>query len=212
MILGSPELDEFVVEPWIKLEPFDPELIKKISLNHPSKILLRILFKYYPSYNTGEGNNADPNYDGYDDNIVDLYFSLLDDYRYGIAFEREFKLFPDNKLGVFKDDYFIKTDYYLVKNNYDKKTLLFNNVKTIDLNEHDSGEKPLTQEEKQKRDIKKQTNKKLQVAMMDPDFYNYIKNFNDVFKNPNFQKLLIRRFNYRMTWDGYDDFKNQKYD
>ena len=214
MIIVSPELDEFVVEPWMKLEPFDPELIKKITLNHPYKILLRILYKYYPSYNTGEGNDADPNYDGYDDNIVDLYFRMLDDYnRYGIAFDRTFKLFPDNKLGVFKDDYFIETNYYLVKNSYDKKTLLFNNVKTIDLNEHDSGEKPLTEEEKQKRNIiKKQTNKNLQVAMMDPDFYNYSKNFNNVFYRPNFQELLIKRFNYRMTYNGFDNFINQKYD
>ena len=180
MILGSPELNEFVVEPWMELEPFKPELIKEITYNHPYKILLRILYKNYPSYNTGEGNDADPEYDGYNDNIVDFYFRMLDDYnRYGIAFERESELFPDNKLGVNKYEYFDKTNYYLVRNHYDKKILLFNKVKTIDLNEHDSGEKPLTEEEKQKRNIiKKQTNKKLQVAMMDPDFYNYSKNFN----------------------------------
>ena len=29
MILGSRELDEFIVEPSMKLEPFDPKLIKK---------------------------------------------------------------------------------------------------------------------------------------------------------------------------------------
>ena len=102
---------------------------------------MRILEKYYPSYNTGEGNDADPEYDGYNDNIVDFYFSMLDDYnRYGIAFEREFELFSDNKLGVNKYEYFDKNEYYLVRNNYDKKILLFNKVKTIDLNEHDSGE------------------------------------------------------------------------
>ena len=48
--------------------------------------------------------------------------------------------------------------------------------------------------------------------MMDPDFYNYSKNFNNVFERPNLQKLLIKRFNYRMTWDGFDDFQRQKYD
>ena len=72
---------------------------------------------------------------------------MLDDYnRYGIAFVRKYELFPDNKLCVKKG--FLQPGYYLVKNHYDKKTLLFNNVKTIDLNEHDSGEKPLTEEEK----------------------------------------------------------------
>ena len=212
MILGSRELDEYVVEPSMKLEPFDPKLIKEITRNHPYKILLRILYKYYPSYNTGEGNDADPKYDDYNDNIVDFYFRMLDDYnRYGIAFERETELFPDNILCV--KEGFLSPSYYLVNNHYDKKTLLFNKVKTIDLNDHDRGEKPLKEEEKQKRNIiKKQTNKKLQVAMMDPDFYNYSKNFNNVFERPNLQKLLIKRFNYRMTWDGFDDFIKEKYD
>ena len=233
MILGSPELNEFVVEPWMKLEPFDPKLIKKISLNHPYKNLLRILYKYYPSYSTGEGNDADTKYDGYED-VADFYFRMLDDYkRYGIAFERKSELFPDNKLGVIKNDYFerefglfpnnilgllqndyfFKTKYYLVRNNYDKKNLLFNNVKTIDLNDHDSGEKPLSEEEKQKRDIiKKQKNKKLQVAMMDPDIYNNSELFKFAIKRPDIQKFLIKKFNHRMTWNGFDDFIKEKFD
>ena len=173
MILCSYELDKFVVEPWMELKPFDPKLIKEIIPDHPYKILLRILFKYAPSYN-GEENDADPDCDGYQD-VTDLYFRMLDDYnRYGIAFERDFELFPDNKLGVFEYKDFGKLKYHLVDNKYDKKVLLFNNVKTIDLSKHDRGEKPLSEEEKQKRDlIKKQTNKKLQVAMIDPDVYNF---------------------------------------
>ena len=214
MILGSPELNEFLVKPWMELEPFDPKLIKKISRNHPYKILLRILYKYYPSYSTGEGNDADPKYDGYDDNIVDFYFGMLDDYkRYGIAFERKSELFPDNKLGVLKDVFSGKITYYLVRNHYDKKILLFNNVKTFDLNKHDSGEKPLSEEEKQKRDIiKKQTNKKLQVAMMDPDIYNNPLLFKNAIKKLEKQKNLIKKFNHRMTWDGFDDFMRIKFD
>ena len=54
-----------------------------------------------------------------------------------------------------------------------KKTLLFNKVKKIDLSEYDTGKKPLTYEEKEKRNfIRKQKNNYLQVAMMDPDVYN----------------------------------------
>ena len=179
----------------MKLEPFDPKLIKKISRNHPYKILLRILYKYYPSYNTGKGNDANPKYDGYKDNIVDLYFRMLDDYnRYGIAFERESELFPGNKLGVLKDEDFGKPHYYLVRNKYNKKILLFNKVKTINLNDHDRGKKPLSEEEKQKRDIiKKQTNKKLQVAMMDPDIYNNSELFKVEIERPDIQKLLIKK-------------------
>ena len=211
MILGSSELDKFIVEPWMELKPFDPKLIKKIQPNHPYKILLWIFYKYNPSYNDWKENDANPDCDGYNDNVVDFYFRMLDDYnRYGIAFEREHKLFPDNKIGVIEYEEFGKREYYLVNNHYDKKTLLFNKVKTIDLNEHDSGEKPLTEEEKQKRDmIKKQTNKKLQVALMDPDVYNSVELFKVVIKNPSF---YIKKFNHRMKWQGIGEFLKIEFD
>ena len=210
MIISSPELYKFVFEPWMELKPFDTKLIKKILRNHPYKILLRILYKYYPSYSSGKGNDANPDYDGYED-VTDFYFRMLDDYnRYGIAFEREHELFPDNKLGVFEYEDFGKRKYHLVNNRYDKKTLLFNKVKTIDLNEHDSGEKPLTEEEKQKRDlIKKQTNKKHQVALMDPDVYNYPELFKLVIENPDF---YIKKFNHRMKYYGIEDFLKIDFD
>ena len=212
MRLGSPELDKFVVEPWMELDPFDPKLIKEILRDHPYKILLRILYKYYPSYSSGEGNDADPDCDGYED-VTDLYFGLLDDYnRYGIAFHREYDLLPDNKLGVFECKENGKPFYYLIDNHYDKKILLFNNVKTIDLNEHDTGEKPLSEKEKLKRVlIKKMLNKKLQVAMMDPDVYNNDKNFINTLVRGS-DELLIEKFNHRMTWHGFDDFLRINFD
>ena len=171
------------------------------------------LYKYYPSYSSCEGNDANPDYNGYED-VTDLYFKMSDDYnRYGIAFERKSKIFPDNKLGVFEDIDFGKHEYHLVDNSYDKKVLLFNNVKTIDLNKHDTGEKPLSEEEKQKRDlIKLQTNKKFQVAMMDPDIYNNKYGlFKDAIKEKIKQKLLIEKFNHRMTFFGFEDFIRIKY-
>ena len=121
MIIVSSELDNFVVEPWMELETFDPKLIKELHLNHPYKILLRILYKYYPSYSNGKGNDTIPDGDG-DEDVTDFYFKMLDDYnRYGIAFERIYELLPDNKLGVFEDEDFGKIGYYLVNNRYDKK-------------------------------------------------------------------------------------------
>ena len=211
MILGSSELDKFIVEPWMKLEPFDPKLIKKIQPNHPYKILLWIFYKYNPSYSSGKGNDANPDYDGYNENVVDFYFRMLDDYnRYGIAFERNWDLFPDNKLGVFEDKEFEKCKYYLVDNYHDKKVLLFNKVKTINLNKHDSGEKPLSEEEKQKRDmIKKQTNKKLQVALMDPDVYHSVELIKLIIKDPSWH---IKKFNHRMKYYGIKDFLKIEFD
>ena len=211
MILGSPELDKFIVEPGMKLEAFDENLIKKIQPNHPYKKLLWIFYKYNLSYNNWNENDANPDCDGYDDDVVDFYFNMLDDFnRYGIAFQRKYKLFPGNKLLVNEEEELGKRNFYLVDSKYDLKTLLFNKVKTIDLNKHDRGEKPLTEEERQKRDlIKKQTNKKQQVALMDPDVYNCPELFSRIIIFPD---LYIEKFNNRMTWHGIRDFLRIKID
>ena len=177
MITSGPELDKFVVEPWMELEPFDPKLTKEIFLNHPYKILLHYLEKHPPNYSRWK-----------DEDINDFYFQMLDDYnRYGISFRRENQLFPDNNLYVNdnskKPKYILRFDskYDVLFKGYDKKTLLFNKAKKYDLNVHDREKKPLSEKEKQKRDfIRKQTNKYLQAAMMDPDVYNNDELFEDL--------------------------------
>ena len=241
MILSSLELNEFIVEPWMELESFDPKLIKKIQPNHPYKILLWLFYKYNPSYSNWNENDANPDCQGYNDDVVDFYFRMLDDYnRYGIAFYRDWNLFPDNKLGVFEEKDFGKSfysliDYYdkketlllnkvktmvlkefgsgkkpLSEEEKQKKTLLFNKVKTIDLKEYDRGKKPLSEEEIQKRDIiKKQSNKKLQVALMDPDVYRSIELMKHAIKKSGY---YIEKFNHRMTWWGIKEFKKIEFD
>ena len=205
MILGSRELDEFIVEPWMELEPFDPKLIKKIQPNHPYKNLLWIFYKYNLSYNNWNENDANPDEEGYNDNVIDFYFNMLDDFnRYGITFQPEYNLFPGNKLGVLEEKYYGKSSYSFVNNRYNKKLLLFNKVKTIDLNELDRGEVPISEEEKQKRNlVKKQTNKKLQVVLMDPDIYYSIDLMKHVIENA---LWYIKTFNHRMTWWGMKEF------
>ena len=225
MILGSYELDKFVVEPWMELKPFDPKLIKEIIPDHPYKILLRILFKYYKSFSNCDflkNNYPDSHNECYED-TANFYFKMLDDYnRYGIAFNSKLYLFPDNKLCVSEFEDFGKQNYVLVDNDYDSKYLLFNKIKKIDLNDIDRGKKPLTKEEKIKRDlIKKLPNKKLQIALMDPDFYNNDEIFKGVFNNYRIlkdetrntftEKILIEKFNNRMTFYGLDDFLRIKY-
>ena len=151
MILGSRKLDEFEVKPWMVLDSFDPNQIKNLDTNHPYKYLLWVLYKYNLSYNSTNENDANPDYDGYDDNVVDYYFKILDDFnRYGIVFSRKFDVFPGNKLFVH--------NYSVLSNHlYNEKTLLFNKAKVIYLNDYDKGEKPLSKEEKEVRDfIKKQ--------------------------------------------------------
>ena len=211
MILGSPELDKFIVEPSMKLEPFDPKLIKKIQPNHPYKLFLWFLYKYCPSYNDWNENDADPDFEGCEDNVVDFYFGLLDDYnRYGVTFDREWNLLQDDKLGVLEEEDFGEKVYSLIRNYYKRKAMLFNKIKTIDLKELDRGDVPILEEEKEKRDlIKKQTNKKLQVALMDPDVYRNIELMKHAIK---FSDCYIKKFNHRMTWQGIREFSNLEYD
>ena len=219
MITSGPEFDKFVVEPWMDLEPWidiepmfnllpiPPFYKEKLFLNHPYKILVKFIYKFYPNYKSDEE-------DKYHKDHTDFYFRILDDYnRYGIAFNSYPKLFPDNKLCVFEDKKYGKPIYKLVNNWHDKKTLLFNNVKTIDLNKHDMGKKPLSITEKLKRNfIKKQTNKKLQVALMDPDVYNNDELFKDVIEKTDKQETLIEKLNHRLSHHGFDDFLRINFD
>ena len=223
MITDGPEFDQFVVEPGMEIEPFDPKLTKEIFLNNPYKILIFHLNKHPPNFRRWE-----------DEDINDFYFKILDDYtRYGICFHRKYQLFPDNNLYVIENkDSNIKYNLnifsskkidknenengnnrikymLLFKDSYDKKTLLFNKVKKIDLSEYDTGEKPLSYVEKEKRDIiREQKNKYLQVAMMDPDVYN-----NDEL----FEYLISRSDDYNAELEGsfplmyIDEINNAEY-
>ena len=226
MITSGPEFDKFLVKPGMEIEPFDPKLTKEIFLNHPYKILLFHLNKNPPEYSRWVNED-----------INDFYFKMLDGYnRYGIAFERKYQVFPDNNLYVFeiKDKNFslnIKNYIYsskklsknkdnrikyklLFNNHYDKKTLLFNKVKKINLNEYDTGKKLLSKKEKKKRDfIKKQKNIYLQVSMMDPDVYNNDKLFKKLMEqSDDYYFYLDRKYPFIYMDDNYEEeeyFKKQ---
>ena len=57
--------------------------------------------------------------------------------------------------------------------------------------------------------IKLQTNKKLQVALMDPDVYRNIELMKDAIKKSGY---YIEKFNHRMTWWGIKEFSNLNFD
>ena len=209
MITSGPEFDKFLVEPGMEIEPFDQKLTKEIFLNHPYKILLHYLEKHPPGYSYWENEG-----------INDFYFKMLDDYnRYGVSFKRENNLFPDNNLYVIKNDNSKKPKYelrfdsnydLLFNNRYNKKTLLFNKVKKIDLNKYDSGKKPLSEEEKEKRKfIRKPKNKHLQAAMMDPDVYNNNKLFNELMKESDYYYRYLNKISDLLYID--DEDKEKKY-
>ena len=235
MILYGPELDNFVVEPGMELEAFNMDLKDEIFLNHPFKILMFYLGKHPPYFSR---------WDGID--LCDFYFKMLDDYnRYGISFRRKDNVYDgDNCLYVIENDKWgihCKSKYILLpRNTFDLKTLLFNNVKKIKLDNYDkesndSGkiekhssendelktpseweflEKMKRNEESKiskweylkRREIKKQKNKYLQVALMDPKIYNN----ESLFKDLMFGKLD----DYNGEFESYPSlaFTNEKYD
>ena len=134
MITSDPEFDNFEVKPELKLESFDMKQKDEIFLNHPFKILMFYLGKHPPYYSR---------WDGID--LCDFYFEMLDDYiRYGISFRRKDHICGfDNCLYVVennnsKKDHEIrfKNKYNIISvNHFDLKTLLFNKVKKINLDE-----------------------------------------------------------------------------
>ena len=134
MITDGAEFDNFKVNPKMKLESFDMKQKDEIFLNHPFKILMFYLGKHPPYYSR---------WDGID--LCDFYFEMLDDYnRYGISFRRENHINSfDNCLYVVENDNSKKVDEIRFKskydilsiNHFDLKTLLFNKVKKINLDE-----------------------------------------------------------------------------
>ena len=131
MITSGPEFDNFEVKPGMKLESFDMNEKDEIFLNHPFKILMFYLGKHPPYYSR---------WDGVD--LCDFYFGMLDDYnKYGISFRRQDDLNKfDNCLYIIENDdqNYCKSKYLFVSvKHFDLKTLLFNKVKKIDLDELD---------------------------------------------------------------------------
>ena len=195
--------DSFKIKAEIKL--FDIREKKEIFLNHPFKILMYYLRIYPP----------DDEIWHYMD-LCDFYFDMLDTYnRFGISFNKTDNLFPNKCLYVVENVSFkkpwelnFKSKYALLfKDNYDKKTLLFNKVKKIYVNKYDRGEKPLSDWEKEKRKtIKEQHNIYLKVALMAPNVYS-----NDSF----FKKLtngLLDDYNADIITFFYLMFTNEKDD
>ena len=131
MITSGPEFDNFEVKPGMELESFDINEKDEIFLNHPFKILMYFLGKHPPYYSRWD-----------DVDLCDFYFEMLDDYnKYGISFRRQDDLNKfDNCLYIIENDdqNYCKSKYLFVSvKHFDLKTLLFNKMKKIDLDELD---------------------------------------------------------------------------
>ena len=202
MILVSPELDEFNPSNW-ELKPFDLKMKNDLARNHPYQRTMFLVYKYYASY--------DDEVEGEILFEID-YFQLLDRYyRYGITFE-DSDLYPEeffgfgvpfnNKLYVYED--FIKNYQfrYVLKNRYDLKQLLFNDVKTINLDDADNGPITLSEVEKWKRKvINKQTDRKTKLRLLDPNIYHSLITF-VVFSK--FEGRSNNKIVYDLSFDGIE--------
>ena len=134
MITSGPDFDNFEVKPGMELVSFNMKQKDEIFLNHPFKILMFYLGKHPPYFSR---------WDGID--LCDFYFEMLDDYnRYGISFRRKDHICGfDNCLYVVENDNSkkdheirFKNKYNIISvNHFDLKTLLFNKVKKINLDE-----------------------------------------------------------------------------
>ena len=89
---------------------------------------------------------------------------------------------------------------YILKNRYDLKQLLFNDVKTINLDDVDNGPITLSEVEKRKRKvINKQTDRKTKLRLLDSNIYHRLITF-VVFSN--FKGRPNNKIDYDLSWDG----------
>ena len=141
-----------------------------------------ITYKYYDNYQTGGDDEDGVDYYGTgleNDVVEDVdYFKILDNfYRYGITFEDD-EIYPENVLCVHSCCVKDETFHYIIRNTYDLKTRIFNDVKAINLNDCDTGEITLSEIEKWKRKvINEQQNKKNQNKAVKSNYLSKFDNF-----------------------------------
>ena len=211
------ELDNFIPSKW-ELEPFDLKLINNLSKNHPFQKTMFITYKYYPNYQMGGDDEDGVDYygTGLENDVVKAvnYFKLLNDfYRYGITFQKEYEIYPENVLCVkscYDED---EPFHYIIDNNYDLKTSIFNDVKKINLNNCDTGEINLSEIEKWKRKvINEQQNKKTKLRLLNPTIYRRLITFYIFFNFKDDQTISLIMISYKGIDKIFRKIKNYKYE
>ena len=123
-----------------------------------------MLIKYSGDFLENEEYDNDPYLD-------EDYFILLDRYyKFGITFENSD--FIIKKLYVFEDFEENPPFRYIIRNRYDFKQLVFNDVKLINLDDLDNGKIIHSEIEKWKRKvIKNQKDRRTKLSLLDPNIY-----------------------------------------
>ena len=141
MICSSKKLRNFKPKKW-ELEPFDLEKINSIKSVHPFYYIMRDVYKYYQEEGIFFISGAGP---PEEDLVKGMnYFQMLDNYyRYGIGFNNKEMLRNGHELLIKK--VCNKDRYYILDIDWwDLKTLIFNKVKVLKIDDIDTGAKKLT--------------------------------------------------------------------
>ena len=196
MIICSPEMNKFIIPRNFKFKLFDLKKINTLARNHPFQHLVFILYKYCYDFLTNE------EYDN--DYILDEYYFILLDryYRYGITFEDD-NVYDKNKLYLYEDFEEKPPFRYIIRNHYDFKQRVFNNVKLINLDDLDKGEIIHSEIEKWKRKvIKNQKDRRTKLNLLDPNIYHSLITF---VAFSNFEGRSHNKIENYFTYEGIDE-------
>ena len=154
-----------------------------------------MLIKYSDDFLENEEYDNDPYLD-------EDYFILLDRYyKFGITFENSD--FIIKKLYVFEDFEENPPFRYIIRNRYDFKQLVFNDVKLINLDDLDNGKIIHSEIEKWKRKvIKNQKDRITKLSLLNPNIYHSLITF---VAFSNFEGRLYNMVENYFTYEGIDE-------
>ena len=182
--------------PDFKFKLFDLKKINTLARNHPFQHLVFMLNKYSGDFLENEEYDNDPYLD-------EDYFILLDRYyKFGITFENS-DVYYKKKLYVF--EYFEENPpfRYILRNRYDFKQLVFNDVKLINLDDLDNGKIIHSEIEKWKRKvIKNQKDRRTKLNLLDPNIYHSLITF---VAFSNFKGRSYNKIENYFTYEGIDE-------
>ena len=189
-------MNKFIIPPDFKFKLFDLKKINTLARNHPFQHLVFMLNKYSYDFLQNEEYDNDPYLD-------EDYFILLDRYyKFGITFENSDVYYKKN-IYVFEDFEENPSFRYILRNRYDFKQLVFNDVKLINLDDLENGKIIHSEIEKWKRKvIKNQKDRRTKLNLLDPNIYHSLITFVAFsnFKGRSYDKIE----NY-FTYEGIDE-------
>ena len=196
-------MNKFIIPPDFKFKPFDLKLINTLARNHPFQHLVFMLYKYSADFLENEEYDNDPYLDA-------DYFILLDRYcRYGVTFENSNIFY---KLYVFEDFEENPPFRYILRNRYDFKQLVFNDVKSINLDDLDNGLINHSKIEKWKRKvIKNRKDRRTKLNLLDPNICHSLITFVAFSNFEGRPHIKVENyFTYEGTDEIYRDINNYK--